>query len=132
MDPQANISTAERVLDKWGWPAFFLFIILLAIYFSVRALWPLVKDYYAKGMKAIDDAHALLKEQLNVANLRAEIQQREFLVALDEQRRSHAEALRAQAAALTKAIAEQTAVLKQVDQSLKQVAGDPKRRTESK
>jgi hypothetical protein len=131
MDAQTNISTAERVLDKWGWPAFFLFIILVAIYFSVRALWPLVKDYYAKGIKAIDDAHALLKEQLNVANLRAEAQQREFLVALDEQRKSHGEAMRLQAEAHSKAIAEQTAVLREVDQSLKRVA-EAKRRVEPK
>ena len=129
---QLTIGWGERFLERYGWPALFLVVVLLAIYAGVKATWPLLRAYVQNLQKAVEDAHALIRVQLEVANTRADGAHREFLTTLEEQRRSHEAVMKSQAEAHSQAIqyqsrmhsdalGEQIGILKEMRSSMQEI-----------
>lgn len=83
------MSTAERLLDRWGWPAFFLFLVVLAIIIVAKAIWPLIRSYVTSLQIHAQEAHESLKQVVDAQNDRSERQEREFINALNSQREAH-------------------------------------------
>jgi len=128
-----QLSFWERMLDRYGWPAVFLALVLIAIAVVSKAIWPLLKAYVTKLQENLDASHEMLRKQLELANTRAERQQEEFISTLEKQRDSHESALRAQSESQVKALMShaathaagmeaQTQALKEVQRGLEKVS----------
>lgn len=116
-------------VKEYGWPAAVLFFLVIVLYIVVRALWPLLKSYIGSLQKQAEDAHSLVKELLDKAEVRANQKSEQFLGALEKQRISHEEAMKhqgetqvsaleVQTTKITSAMSEQTAAMKAVKESV--------------
>lgn len=83
-----NPALWERVFDRYGWPTLIVvagtFIIYKLGKATITSLWPLAKRYVENLQSQAEDANALMREQLHLANLRHERESKEIIKTLQE------------------------------------------------
>jgi Na+/phosphate symporter len=101
----------ERVLNTWVWPTVILIVVAFALRSTIKAIWPLAKQYVESLQKNALESQALLREQLNIVNLRVNQESKEIVDALKQMNERADERHR-----------EQTATMKEVRSALERVA----------
>lgn len=130
---ESHMSTWERFLDKYGWPAAILLLVLFCIYMGVRAGWPLLKNYIEGLIQQAKDAHEWARKEMDDAKRIAVENQKAFFDALREQRElndrrfkeqseMHAQAVLNASIETAKATGANTAAIDHLTTSVKELA----------
>ena len=123
-----NLSTWERILERWGWPTAFLIFIITALYFIVRAIWkavwPLITKHFTDLHKNLEEAQALIRQKIKDDAVRSEAKDQEFTATIDKQRESHERILMEQARMNAETNTKHALILEDISKVVKQVAED--------
>ena len=103
---ETAISTAERILEKFGGGWFVAFLFIIALIVVARKLWPKIDAYLSSLQRHADEAHDALRQVVAVQAARSADQERNFLSALTEQRDAHIQATQDQSKSIRGALEE--------------------------